>query len=286
MTSVIKQFEEKNGNIVEYDDKLFTVCGHNSNKYLSYIGLQNIKPVIPYGLTSCERMFEDCEELVEAPDIPDTVRNCNCMFTNCYKLRKAPRIPYGVVTCRYMFDNCIEIEVPPKIPESVVNCEGMFRKCLALQELPVIPLSVQECNYMFYKCPINPFTISSETKEAIKQKFKEKDIVYARFYEYLLNYKTVVSSTLDTMNMSDDELALSLIDTYFKYNPLNPYYLPEEWIAEVRAEIDHFVLPTSYLLDFLRNIPKYCDGEVILLTLESLRSAITKYLFSILSRGR
>lgn len=281
---MISEFVEKNGNIVEYDDKLFTVCGHNSNKYLSYVGPQNIKPVIPYGLVSCEAMFEGCEELIEAPDIPDTVQNCNYMFTDCYKLRKAPSIPYGVMACRYMFDNCRELRLPPNLPASVVDCECMFRKCTGLQELPGIPLSVQNCKNMFYKCLINPFTLSNETEEAIKRKFQERGIILTRFYEYLLRYKTAVPVTMNTDGMTDDEVALSLINIYFKHNPLNPHCLPEEWIAEVRAEIDRFALPSSYLLDFLQNIDRYHNGDITSLTLKGLRNAISEYLLRILNR--
>lgn len=94
---------------------------------------------LPYGITECSHIFEDCKHLRVPPKLPQTAIYCICTFAGCSSLEQAPEIPKGVVDCECMFDSCENLKYPPIIPNSVKDCSFMFEGCKNLRQKPIFP---------------------------------------------------------------------------------------------------------------------------------------------------
>ena len=199
---MIREFKERNGNIVKYDDTLYEDTNLTFYRILRYIGPQNKRPVIPSGVRSCERMFENCTALKEAPEIPSGVTYCSEMFKNCTSLTVAPEIPKGVINCSCMFSGCTSLTQAPVIPDSVIDCEGIFEGCTSL-------------NSSTPKEPVVSCELSLNTVMKLLSLAAERGITAKELQEYISNYKSCITSNMDAYNLPPDEQALAVFDLYF-----------------------------------------------------------------------
>ena len=72
-------------------------------------------------------------------ELPYGIKTCQFMFDGCYKLKYPPKIPVSVVNCDSMFNDCKCLKYSPKIPEGVKDCYGMFIGCTSLKQKPTFP---------------------------------------------------------------------------------------------------------------------------------------------------
>ena len=94
---------------------------------------------LPYGIKTCQFMFDGCYKLKYPSAIPVGVVNCESMFDGCKRLKYSPKIPEGVKNCYGMLKDCGSLKYPPTIPEGILYCNKMFLGCLSLKRKPVFP---------------------------------------------------------------------------------------------------------------------------------------------------
>ena len=116
----------------------------------SYAPLKEKVMGIP--LTNMFKTFEDCRNMVEAPEIPKTVTSMSGTFYNCNELLEAPEIPEGVKDISYLFYNCVSMEKATSLPEGITNMSWAFYNCEKLVELPKIPSTVVAMSAAFRRC--------------------------------------------------------------------------------------------------------------------------------------
>ena len=103
-------------------------------------------------VTSMQKAFAGCANLITPPEIPGTIQNMQSAFFECSSLPTAPVIPEGVADMSNAFAYCTSLTSPPVIPESVTNLSGTFWNCTSLIAAPVIPKGVTDVTWMFYGC--------------------------------------------------------------------------------------------------------------------------------------
>jgi len=124
----LEKFTDKFGVTVEYDPALFKVVDEGGTKRLWYIGPQNVKPVIPTGITCIDFMFKDNTALVTAPDMPEGIKSCKGTYYGCTALKDVGRVPDSAQDCDIMFAKCTSLTEAPTVPKGA-SCMGMFDGC-------------------------------------------------------------------------------------------------------------------------------------------------------------
>ena len=96
-------------------------------------------------------MFQDCESLVQAPELPATALNDHCysyMFSGCTNLTQAPKLPAArlqIGSYSYMFENCTSLTQAPELQSTALNeiCyTSMFENCTSLTQAPELPATI------------------------------------------------------------------------------------------------------------------------------------------------
>ena len=134
-----------------------------SGSVMSLIDGEGTTLEIPNAFCFC-RLFYECTDLVQAPELPATKLTDCCyktMFYGCKSLTKAPDLPATELTyeCyRDMFGFCDNLKVTPKLSAAQLE-EGcyrqMFRRCLSLEQAPELPAMEMKTScyeYMFEGC--------------------------------------------------------------------------------------------------------------------------------------
>ena len=110
------------------------------------------------------QLFEDCTQLISAPDLPATILAPYCyryMFHNCEALTQAPALPATNLSegCYLgMFQKCTSLTAAPALPASELApiCYAyMFAECSSLTDAPALPATTldTECyQFMFWNC--------------------------------------------------------------------------------------------------------------------------------------
>lgn len=117
--------------------------------YGSLLSTVNDAPV-----TSMQKAFFGCSNLVSAPEIPGTIFNMQSAFFDCTSLTQAPAIPEGVTDMSYVFRGCTNLTEAPVLPSTVTNLDTAFYNCTALTQAPVLPASVTNLRITFYGCKL------------------------------------------------------------------------------------------------------------------------------------
>lgn len=112
------------------------------------------------------RMFENCKNLITAPELPATTLAGGCyefMFQGCTSLIQAPSVLQATTlsnTCyRQMFVGCTSLKKAPEIKGTIFSykcCESMFNSCTSLIQAPSVlsatTLDEDCCWSMFRGC--------------------------------------------------------------------------------------------------------------------------------------
>ena len=128
----------------------------------------DIRTLVDYENYSTEakfiQLFEDCTQLISAPDLPATILAPYCyryMFHNCEALTQAPALPATNLSggCYWgMFQKCTSLTAAPALPASELApiCYAyMFAECSSLTDAPALPATTldTECyQFMFWNC--------------------------------------------------------------------------------------------------------------------------------------
>lgn len=110
------------------------------------------------------RLFYNCSNLTNAPELPATELEYECyneMFYGCTSLTTAPELPATTLAkyCYgYMFYHCTSLTIAPELPATTLEngCyESMFSNCTSLTNAPELPATTltKRCySYMFAGC--------------------------------------------------------------------------------------------------------------------------------------
>lgn len=130
---------------------------------------------IPEDAEEMDSTFENCKNLVKAPNIPEMVSNLSECFKNCTSLKTAPSIAEGVTTMygtfygctaltvgptipstvstmQYCFYNCTSLVTPSNIPDGVNIISNCYRNCTSLTKAPTVGNSVTQMTSCFQGC--------------------------------------------------------------------------------------------------------------------------------------
>lgn len=134
---------------IHFDGDADVRCTGNIMNLLNYHDPKETTIHCPYRL---ESLFQDCVQLIEAPELPATVLSEGCymaMFYGCSKLVKAPELPVKSLSplcCYAMFAGCTSLsEVPETLPAEKMSFECyayMFASCTSITKAPLLPATV------------------------------------------------------------------------------------------------------------------------------------------------
>lgn len=159
-----------NGSTILFGTDAEVVCTGDIYTLVNYVDYDKIyKKDTTLTTTSnakFDHLFENCKQLVVAPEMSSTKLACNCyesMYSCCTSLLRAPELPAGILSkgCyKSMFEGCTALKVAPEIKAKEVaeeSCLGMFKGCTALEKAPELPASqlARKCySNMFESCSI------------------------------------------------------------------------------------------------------------------------------------
>lgn len=185
-------FKEESGNHnwVLYNTDMYEISNYEGNRYLHYIELNGLSPVVPINATSCKYMFDNCcnmEELDLKHFNTENIITMKGMFSECNKISKLDLSCFNTAKVTNMLDmfskcyNLEELDLSSFSTENVTHminmfkdCEslktlnlnsfdtenvtdmyGMFKNCVCLKKLDLSSFStgnVVNMSYMFYRC--------------------------------------------------------------------------------------------------------------------------------------
>lgn len=155
--SVTTQFNAY-GNTMSLIDSDNFVLKDNLTEDMTFLGLFNgctglldaeyvMLPAMTLTESCYERMFNDCSNMLIAPELPAMTLTDRCyyaMFLDCGSLVKCPELPATVLglECYYeMFRQCYKITEAPKLPATILPdaCyKYMFNRCYAITKTSVV----------------------------------------------------------------------------------------------------------------------------------------------------
>ena len=153
-----------NGATIIFGTDAEVVCSGDLYTLVDYKHYDKLYKTNPISSANFNSLFENCTQLVVAPELSSTVLVDNCyekMFSGCTSLKRAPELPAKNLKKRCyqnMFIGCTSLEEVPVIKaESLAEgcCKGMFMGCISLKEAPVLLAEQLEKNcysYMFSGC--------------------------------------------------------------------------------------------------------------------------------------
>lgn len=185
-------FKEETGDHhwVLYNTDMYEISNDGGDRYLHYIELSGLLPMVPINATSCHLMFDNCcnmEELDLKHFNTENIITMKGMFSECSKISKLDLSCFNTAKVTNMLDmfskcyNLEELDLSSFSTENVTHminmfkdCEslktlnlnsfdtenvtdmyGMFKNCVCLKKLDLSSFStgnVVNMSYMFYRC--------------------------------------------------------------------------------------------------------------------------------------
>ena len=111
-----------------------------------------------------QSMFENCTNLIKAPELPATTLANDCylgMFEGCTNLTSAPELPamtLAMFCYQSMFENCTNLIKAPELPAMTLAAacyQTMFSGCISLTSAPKLPATTLDAScyaQMFSGC--------------------------------------------------------------------------------------------------------------------------------------
>ena len=159
-------FKEETGNHhwVLYNTDMYEISNDGRDRYLHYIELSGLLPVVPINATSCKYMFDNCcnmEELDLKHFNTENIITMNGMFSKCSKISKLDLSRFNtakVTNMLGMFSKCYnleELDLSSFSTGNVVNMSTMFSGCNNLEQLDLSSfdtINVELMDNMFREC--------------------------------------------------------------------------------------------------------------------------------------
>lgn len=209
-------FKEETGNHhwVLYNTDMYEISNDGRDRYLHYIELSGLLPVVPINATSCKYMFDNCcnmEELDLKHFNTENIITMNGMFSKCSKISKLDLSRFNTA--------------------KVTNMLGMFSKCYNLEELDLSSFSTVNVIYtinMFKDCEslktLNISSFNTENVTDMRSMFENcvclKKLDLSSFSTgNVVNMSTMFSgcNNLEQLDLSSfDTINVELMDNMFR----------------------------------------------------------------------
>lgn len=244
-------FKEESGdhNWVLYNTDMYEISNDGRDRYLHYIELSGLLPVVPINATSCHHMFYNCcnmEELdlkhfnteniltmegmffkcskISKLDLrlfnTAKVTNMFDMFAKCYNLEELDLSSFSTVNVIYMinmFKDCESLKtlnLSSFSTENVKSLHGVFSNCYSLKELNLSNFSagrVTDMGYLFAGCEsLKALDLSNFNTSNVTNMYAMFDCCRGLISLDLSNFDT--SSATDTSHMFCDCSKLTSLD--------------------------------------------------------------------------
>ena len=192
-------FKEETGDHhwVLYNTDMYEINNCGGDRYLHYIELSGLLPMVPINATSCHYMFSNCcnmEELDLKHFNTENIITMECMFSECSKISKLDLSCFNTA--------------------KVTNMLGMFSKCYNLEELDLSSFSTENVIHM-----INMFSACESLTQLDLSKFDTSQVIDMRKMFYgcyrllklnISNFDT--SSVVNMLGMFSDCVSLTQLD--------------------------------------------------------------------------
>ena len=151
-------FKEETGDHhwVLYNTDMYEISNDDGDRYLHYIELSGLLPMVPINATSCHLMFDNCcnmEELDLKHFNTENIITMKGMFSECSKISKLDLSCFNTA--------------------KVTNMLDMFSKCYNLEELDLSSFSTENVTHMinmFKDCEsLKTLNLNSFSKEMVKR---------------------------------------------------------------------------------------------------------------------
>ena len=167
------KFVEKNKDkcFLLIEDEIFELCEIYKMKNESEENTEKeikVKLIQNEVITDLSYMFNDCDSIVNLPDISElntsNITNMSYLFYNCKSLKLLPDISKWdmslVTDISYMFYNCKSLVKLPDISNwntnNLLDINNMFSECSSLISIPDISKwktnNIKNMSYLFYNC--------------------------------------------------------------------------------------------------------------------------------------
>lgn len=159
-------FKEETGDHhwVLYNINMYEISNDGGDRYLHYIELSGLLPMVPINATSCHLMFDNCcnmEELDLKHFNTENIITMKGMFSECSKISKLDLSCFNTAKVTNMLDmfskcyNLEELDLSSFSTGNVVNMSYMFEGCISLESINLnsfVTTKVKTMEAMFKDC--------------------------------------------------------------------------------------------------------------------------------------
>ena len=153
-------FKEETGDHhwVLYNTDMYEINNDGGDRYLHYIELSGLLPMVPINATSCHLMFDNCcnmEELDLKHFNTENIITMKGMFSECSKISKLDLSRFNtakVTNMLGMFSKCYnleELDLSSFSTENVIHMINMFKDCESLKTLNLSSFSTENVTDMY-----------------------------------------------------------------------------------------------------------------------------------------
>lgn len=153
-------FKEETGDHhwVLYNTDMYEINNCGGDRYLHYIELSGLLPMVPINATSCHYMFSNCcnmEELDLKHFNTENIITIECMFSECSKISKLDLSCFNtakVTNMLGMFSKCYnleELDLNSFNTENVTHMINMFKDCESLKTLNLSSFNTENVTDMY-----------------------------------------------------------------------------------------------------------------------------------------
>lgn len=153
-------FKEETGDHhwVLYNTDMYEINNCGGDRYLHYIELSGLLPMVPIDATSCHYMFSNCcnmEELDLKHFNTENIITMECMFSECSKISKLDLSCFNTAKVTNMLDmfskcyNLEELDLSSFSTENVIHMNNMFANCESLKTLNLNSFDTENVTDMY-----------------------------------------------------------------------------------------------------------------------------------------
>lgn len=153
-------FKEETGDHhwVLYNTDMYEISNDGGDRYLHYIELSGLLPMVPINATSCHLMFDNCcnvEELDLKHFNTENIITMKGMFSECSKISKLDLSCFNTAKVTNMLDmfskcyNLEELDLSSFSTENVTHMINMFKDCESLKTLNLSSFNTENVKSLY-----------------------------------------------------------------------------------------------------------------------------------------
>lgn len=201
-------FKEETGDHhwVLYNTDMYEISNDGGDRYLHYIELSGLLPMVPINATSCHLMFDNCcnvEELDLKHFNTENIITMKGMFSECSKISKLDLSCFNTAKVTNMLDmfskcyNLEELDLNSFNTENVTHMINMFKDCESLKTLNLSSFNTENVKSLY-----GVFSNCYRLEELNLSSFSTGNVVNMSYMFYRCNnLEQLDLSSFDTINV-------------------------------------------------------------------------------------